>query len=429
MKIIHSFWSKPAFHSNQNHDNARKFGGWLNYKYFLYSTCFSCLTLKRHHKKIDLFTDDKGADIFINQLNLPYDNVSLLLNDLAEEDHRLWVLGKLKTIAAQQEPFMHIDNDVYLWREIPTDYSHPYLIAQSQLLMPTPYRNALNEVFEHFDHIPSCLLVKPTPQTKIANIGIIGGNDLGFFQEYCATAYTFLENNKEKLPQINIGFFNQILDEYLFTCLANEKEFPVQCLINDPYDDKEMLAVLRFHLVPVFDKYIHLVGIAKQNVMACEQLELRFEYEFPQEYKAISAVIKEIDPSLINADSTLIHERKEKLTTAIHKLYTCTLPELQNLKIKLRDDVKIVELKGEDNLNSAYGISFTDTITKEEVHRELSGADGILAYFDSPLSMQELLEELTQNLGSNNPQLEQQKFKLIDIITEKIMIDGILEFV
>src|SRR5437867_638827 len=113
MKIIQSFWSKPAFHNFQNYDNSRKFGGWLDYKSFLTSIAFSCLTLKKYNGSITLYTDDAGYDIFINQLKLPYDDVHLTLNELAEEDHRLWILGKLKAINAQSEPFLHVDNDIF----------------------------------------------------------------------------------------------------------------------------------------------------------------------------------------------------------------------------------------------------------------------------------------------------------------------------
>ena len=119
MNIIQSYWSKPAFHKNQDFSNNRKFGGWLSYKYFLYSLCFSCLTIKRHHKTLDLYTDDDGYDLFINKLKLPYDNVLVILNELNGEDHRLWVLGKLKAILLQDHPFIHVDNDVFLWDSLP----------------------------------------------------------------------------------------------------------------------------------------------------------------------------------------------------------------------------------------------------------------------------------------------------------------------
>src|ERR1041384_5351568 len=66
MKIIQSFWSKPSFHSMQNYTNARRFGGWLNFRYFMISTALSCLTIRKHQGNIDLVTDDNGKGLFID---------------------------------------------------------------------------------------------------------------------------------------------------------------------------------------------------------------------------------------------------------------------------------------------------------------------------------------------------------------------------
>ncbi|HEY6900432.1 MAG TPA: DUF6734 family protein, partial [Puia sp.] len=136
MKILHSFWSKPAFHEQQEYENSRKFGGWLNYKYFLLSSCYSCLTARRHHKAIDLYTDSKGYDLFIDMLNLPYNDVSTSLDELTDKDHQLWVLGKLRAIEQQRSPFIHIDNDVFLWDRLPLRSDSSFLIAQGPVPMP-----------------------------------------------------------------------------------------------------------------------------------------------------------------------------------------------------------------------------------------------------------------------------------------------------
>lgn len=118
LKIVHSFWSKPAFDDHQDYYNSRQTAGWLNLRYFLLSSCLSCLTAIRHHKRIELHTDQKGYDYLIDLLQLPYNDVYLSLNDLNHLDHRLWVQAKFKAFKLQKEPFIHIDNDVYLWKEL-----------------------------------------------------------------------------------------------------------------------------------------------------------------------------------------------------------------------------------------------------------------------------------------------------------------------
>src|SRR5690606_16040331 len=146
MKIIQSFWSKPSFHDKQDYTNARKFGGWLNFRYFLISTSFSCLTLRKHHKQIELYTDAVGHEIFINTLKLPYDDISLALNQLDNEDHKLWILGKVMAIRMQTRPFIHVDNDAYLWKQLPVSSDPHYLIAESVAPMSADYRSSMNRV-------------------------------------------------------------------------------------------------------------------------------------------------------------------------------------------------------------------------------------------------------------------------------------------
>ena len=435
MKIIHSFWSKPAFHGVQNYENSRKFGGWLSYKYFLLSTCFSCLTLRKYHKKITLYTDTRGSDIFINQLNLPYDDVCLLLDELEHQDHRLWVLGKLKVINLQSEPFLHVDNDVFIWNALSEDFLRSSLIAQSRHLLPAPYKRNLSEVFANFSHIPRCLNNVPAADSLIANIGIIGGTDIDFFQEYCSTAYRFLENNSENLAKINIGGFNQILDEYLFTCLAQEKTQKINFLIdNVNYNNPNVETyehVLRFHLVPIIDKYIHVVGLAKQSNYACEQLELRLKYEFPGEYKKIVKVIDTLHPDLtMNEETVVIEHRQKQLYKSIHKLYTCSIDELEETKIQLVNKLQIIEPKDKNSIDVKYMAQVVEPITGKESYKELSGANNILLYFDSPISVKELIEAINESEEPiDKTELKQLKSDIMSVVLEKIIISGQLKYV
>ena len=50
---------------------------------------------------------------------LSFSNVSTEINALADYDPGWWALGKLYTDSVQQNPFVHIDSDVYLWKRLP----------------------------------------------------------------------------------------------------------------------------------------------------------------------------------------------------------------------------------------------------------------------------------------------------------------------
>ena len=113
----------------------------------------------------------------------------------------------------------------------------------------------------------------------VANVGIIGGNDIDFFQEFCDISYDLLEKNRESIHLVDVGGFNQMLEEYLFTSLARYKKREIHYLLESSHQNFPP-SHLHVNLVPVVYRYIHLIGKNKQNEYLCEQLELRLKYEF-----------------------------------------------------------------------------------------------------------------------------------------------------
>lgn len=47
-------------------------------KHYYFALTYSCLSIKKFYPQLELVTDDLGADLLINKLNLPYSNVSFL---------------------------------------------------------------------------------------------------------------------------------------------------------------------------------------------------------------------------------------------------------------------------------------------------------------------------------------------------------------
>lgn len=402
----------------------------MNYQYFVFSCCFSCLSIKRFYAKLNLYTDNEGYDLLIKDLNLPYEEVSLALNQLAEENSKLWVLGKLLTIQLQKSPFIHIDNDIYLWEKLPESNSSDFLIAQSSYKIPYMHTHSMNEILKKFHQIPSCITKPPTAKTKNTNIGVIGGNNTSFFQEYCQTAYQLLEKNKNCLDHIDIGPFNQVLDEYLFTSMVRDKKLDITYVIEDsPFDDLEDVnAAVRFNLTPVVNKYIHLLGNLKQNKYACEQLALRFEYEFPEYYQKALHLVKEKCGNKFMTDH-IDRQREQRLKKAIPLLYNSSLTCLREKKLRLIENARIEKNENGES-QATYSLIIPNTVTSIESVSLLKGTDVLLAYFQTPVTVDELLEELKfQNPHMEPLEYKKQEFKILDIITEKVMIDGLLEFV
>ncbi len=257
----------------------------------------------------------------------------------------------------------------------------------------------------------------------------MGGNNIPFFQEYCDMAYKLLNKNKSCLDKIDIGPFNQVLDEYLFTSMVRDKKLDITYVIKDsPFDDLEAVnAAVRFNLVPIVNKYIHLLGNLKQNKYACEQLELRFEYEFPEYYKKALTSIRE---KLRDAfDKNYLYEqRTNRLKKVIPILYKTDMTILKKMKLRLIANACIRGNKGE-KAEEKYSLIIKDPMTGKESIDPLKGTDVILAYFQTPVSIDELSEELEiEDSKSDVTEFKKRQFKILDIVTEKVMIDGLLEF-
>jgi len=74
--------------------------------------------------------------MLVDGIGLEFDRVSTSLNALDAHDPGWWALGKLYTYRAQREPFVHLDNDVFLWRPLPERLASAPLLAQN----PEPLR-------------------------------------------------------------------------------------------------------------------------------------------------------------------------------------------------------------------------------------------------------------------------------------------------
>ncbi|MBW3470379.1 hypothetical protein EGN73_21590 [Arthrospiribacter ruber] len=387
------------------------------------SNCFSLLTLRREHSNVDLYTDDFGFDILINQLNLPYGDVSLTLNSLKNEDHRLWILGKIKVIELQEKPFVHVDNDVFTWEPFPKSNQNDYLLVQSKHFVPDNYKLALLEVQKKLTNVPLPLNKDINEYNFNVNVGIVGGNDIDFFQNWCNTAKNFLKENKLQITDLeNIGYFNQIIEEFFISCLLSERK-NVTYLIDCSNDPNVLDSVLQFHLVPFLDRYIHLVGIAKKNELACKQLELRLKHEFPEYHKKVIDLINSFDCK----DSSSLYEKMkfERISKSLQIVYSYKYRELKSLKIKLYDNFTIYE----NEEDGSFCFIEVDPFSGIELHKmSLKGINQLICYFAEPLSLNELIELIKRNLQINNDiEVRQMEKNIVSSIFEEILLVGSLE--
>jgi hypothetical protein len=122
-RAVWSFWSAPF--------EAYQHVVWTSPRHHLLSWVLSFELARQHYPETVLVTDDRGKAVLADALRLPFRTVDTSLNALAGRDPCWWALGKLYAYAAQSQPFIHIDSDVYLWRALPDEIIAAPIFAQN----------------------------------------------------------------------------------------------------------------------------------------------------------------------------------------------------------------------------------------------------------------------------------------------------------
>src|SRR6056297_2981465 len=190
MRIIQTFWSGATAYESPLEIK----GGWLSAEYHWMSWAYSCLLLRRHYDEVELYTDQIGKKVLIDILGLPYTKVHVTIDEPAEIHPKLFSLAKIHTYSLQEEPFIHIDGDVYLWERFPKSLLNAELISSNLERNLFFNQEILEEVEQYFDYIPNHLKgVHRHMNVFASNAGIIGGSNIDFIKRYCKEAFNFIE--------------------------------------------------------------------------------------------------------------------------------------------------------------------------------------------------------------------------------------------
>ncbi|AYA37712.1 hypothetical protein D3Y59_12040 [Hymenobacter oligotrophus] len=301
MKIVQTYWSVPSRGTEE--ENGRFKGGWLAEKYHLMSIALSCLRIRKYYPRVQLVTDNHGKALLIDALQLPYTEVDLSLNQFEQYPQALWAIPKIHAYGLQQEPFLHVDNDVFIWEAFPAHVSQAPLTAQNLETNTIVYREALEYIFAELPHVPDYFDRADAAgeagnhlgtHVVAINAGVFGGTDTAFIRYYCEQALRCVALN---LPEIaaggKAGSLNLIFEQYLFYKLTQQQQRRVDTLF-DQVGPGFYVELFEIDKVPFLRKYVHMLGSSKQAPTACEQVEFRLKHEFPAYYERVMAYLQNI---------------------------------------------------------------------------------------------------------------------------------------
>jgi hypothetical protein len=266
----------------------------------------SLITVAAFFPRTMLITDTRGADLLINRVGLEFDVVSSALDELPTSSSDWWNLGKLRAYSLIEEPFIHFDGDVFLWKPLASELLTADLVVQNPEPAPADDSTYYKPSFVFNSLVSAGGWVPPAytsylsaPGAQAFCMGIIGGKDLGLIRDFAGQAEELMlsERNKAAWKAMRReGYQPEVLiEQYLLAAVCYHRRsegrtinvrhlFPSQALAFD-----EAAAVSR--------GYTHLIAAAKYDHRILRHLGRRLQAMNPTIYNRCIALLREADRS------------------------------------------------------------------------------------------------------------------------------------
>lgn len=296
MKIVQSFWTKPTFQNKDISAVDRLRGGWNSQLDHLTSWALSCHQLRKFYDEVELVTDEVGKQILVDQMQLPYSNVRIELDQFNSLSSDLWAVGKIHAYSIQTKPFIHVDGDVFIWNRFPPEIEGGKLVCQNFDCNQVDYQKALHRISSSDFFIPDVIRDQMTGgDIYSCNAGILGGNDVSFLNRYAETSFDFINRNLSKLDGDNFPAFNILFEQYLFYCLSKEQNIPVVPYFQQVDYGFTPQRYVRFWNAPSKTKYIHVISRFKKKNSFGELIAWMLKRDHPQAYYRILKLRKSFE--------------------------------------------------------------------------------------------------------------------------------------
>lgn len=273
-KLIFSFNTFPITNSSFNLKH--------RLKDIMYMMSLSILYCCKWFDNVEVYVDDFAYN-FLKELPC---KVSLMT---FKEAPKIWMRSKIEVIEKQNEPFIHIDNDVFIKEKI--DLSFDNLLFERRDVAKYNY----NVLISFFENYASELNYWKSDIDLIPSCGLLGFANMDLKDKFIKSFYNFemIFNKYQNEYQEFISRMHKI-GEYSEICLLME-QYNLGCLI-----DSEKI-VPKFVLEGKSEAeqskfankigFTHLYGTSKYSKKIIKRIHFLFETNFPEYYKLLSKKI------------------------------------------------------------------------------------------------------------------------------------------
>lgn len=222
MKIYHSFWEE----------------GWNNFDEKVYNMHkLSVLLALKNYGNITLITTPKGKELLSS---IPYTNIELFDPEVDLDLKQTWSISKLfayRQIIEKNEPFFHIDYDVFLFNRLPDWFENSKIGFQHN-----ENSEYIDEYYKFDIFFENCKNTYNADKSiKYAyNLGLFGGTDIESMTFYINSAFEVLydeENQKEYWLKEGLPLYHgtkaTIIEQWYLACCLNKLGVTATPLLSD----------------------------------------------------------------------------------------------------------------------------------------------------------------------------------------------------
>jgi hypothetical protein len=280
MKALYTFWSKPI---KENIARCK------NEKNFIMMFVYSMLWSSKWFDKVEMNTDDYGFNIFkyFESDKIKIKNTLNIFEDL--DSYLFWAYPKIYSLSLQNESFIHIDGDIFIFRKLKDQLFRGDFGFQN--LEKTYYQRTYGKLIRFYDENS-----KDKPLEWDSNLNSAINCGLMYFKDP-NVAKIFHENVKKYFIDINKDFilklkkqlqetinityvtYPLLFEQYYLNCFVNSlKDKKIDYLLSDEEIKKEEQGQ------STIQGYVHLIE-DKNNPYYINNIKDRFILEFPKEWK------------------------------------------------------------------------------------------------------------------------------------------------
>lgn len=160
----------------------------------------SAATIARYYDRFEYITDNAGENL-VKECKFPYTKV-VSVGENFDSDSAFWVHSKFQAYL-ENEPFIHFDNDIFLWQALPEWTKTAEILATYGESYAWPgYELWLDNVKALFPDMPKFHEKYYANRTPI-NMSIFGGTDFGTINKYAKDVLDIVFNQMNAFRHFN----------------------------------------------------------------------------------------------------------------------------------------------------------------------------------------------------------------------------------